>query len=105
MTTSLTLAEVRAFIQVPISALSDDQLQVLLDGETANQARMCRVDPVIIEPTLDEALQRRVARAVAARGVPLGLLGDSGEYGPVAMRRFDGEIERIEQPWRRFVFG
>lgn len=103
MTVSVTLPQLRAWIQVPVSVVTDEQLGVLLDAETANQASSCRVDPLLEQPALVAALQRRVSRAVAARTVPLGLLGDS-EFGPVALRRFDSEIERMEAPYRRFVF-
>jgi hypothetical protein len=105
VTVSLTLDDVRAWIQTPATVLSDEQLQALIDGETAVQAQVCRIDPDIVQPQLNEALQRRVSRAAAARGVPLGLLGDAGEYGPVALRRYDGEIERLEQPTRIFAIG
>lgn len=105
MSVTVTLAEVRAWIQTPDTVLTDAQLQTLLDGETAVQALVCRIDPVNVQPALNEALQRRVSRAAAARGVPLGLLGDAGEYGPVALRRYDGEIERLELPSRKFPIG
>lgn len=104
MSVTVTLAQARAWIQVPAAVLPDDQLQVLLDGEQANQAAVCRVDPLLPQAALNEGLLRRVARAAAAKGVPLGLVGD-GEYGPARVPVSDAELERVEGPFRMVVFG
>jgi hypothetical protein len=103
MTVTVTLEQARAWIQVPATLLPDDQLQVLLDGETAAQAKQCRVDPLVEQYELNEALLRRVARAAAAKDVPLGLVGE-GEYGGISLPNYDAEIGRLEGPWRKFVF-
>jgi hypothetical protein len=98
------LAELRAWIQVPATVLSDPQLQQVLDAETILQARACTTgDP--LAPDLVQALYRRVAREVAARGVPLGMLGADSEYGPQRLSRWDAEVDRLEAPNRRLVFG
>jgi hypothetical protein len=102
------LAEVRAWLGTPVSVISDAQLQTILDGETVAQARACRVpvDPLTLPDDLHEALLRRCGRAVAARGVPLGLAGGEGyEFGPTRLPAFDAEIERLEGGTRKFVFG
>jgi len=105
VTVTVSLQQVRDWIGVPVTALPDDQLQVVLDGELELQAIRCRIDPDNEQPSLVEAIYRRCARAVAAKAVPLGTIGDAGEYGPIALKRFDGEIERLEQPTEIFVFG
>jgi len=51
------------------------------------------------------AFYRRCARAIAAKGVPLGTMPGSDEFGPQRLASFDAEIERYEGPTRRFVFG
>ena len=61
--------------------------------------------PVAAQPDLEQAILRRVARAVAARGVPLGLVGIDAEHGAATLPRWDAEIERYERPWRIMVFG
>lgn len=104
MTVTVTLTQARDWIQVPAAVLADEQLQILLDGEAANQAATCRVDPMLAQPALNEGLLRRVARAAAAKGVPLGLVGD-GEYGPARIPVSDAELERVEGPYRMVVFG
>lgn len=47
-----SLTQVRAWIQVPVTAVSDEDLQQILDGELAIQARTCRVpaDPDLTGP-------------------------------------------------------
>jgi len=101
------LAEVRAWLQVPATVLSDAQLQLVLDAETILQAKACRVyeHPNGWPPELTQALYRRVGREVAARGVPLGILGADTEVGPARLARLDAEIERLEGPTRIVVFG
>jgi hypothetical protein len=99
-----SVADVRAWLAVSPAAIDDAQLQAILDGETTAQARACTVDPFTADHNL--ALLRRCGRAVAARGVPLGLAGSAdSEFGPVRLPSFDAEIERYEGPTRKFVFG
>ena len=102
-----TLAEVRAWLQVPASAVSDPQLQAALDSEVILQAAQCRIPVDVMAPTshLTQALYRRVGRVIAARGVPLGAVGADSEYGPSRLSRWDAEIERLEGPARVVVFG
>lgn len=102
------LAEVRAWLGTPDTVISDEQLQMVLDAEAAAQTIACTVpaDPLLLPADLHAALLRRCARAVAARGVPLGLAGgEAYEFGPTRLPGFDAEIERLEGGRRRFVFG
>jgi hypothetical protein len=99
-----TIADVRAWLQVPVSAVTDDQMTLVLEAETVLQARACRVVDGD-QANLTQALYRRVGRTVAARGVPLGLLGADAEFGPTRLARWDAEIERLEGPDRILVFG
>lgn len=104
-----TLEQIRNWLQVSVSALPDEQLAVIRDGEIADQLRVCRVeddgesDPAIPAPLI-EALYRRCARAVAARGVPLGYIQMEDGYGAQTMMRVDSEVQRLEGPWRKFNF-
>jgi len=100
---SVTLTEVRAWIGVPATSIDDPTLQAVLDAETYAQARACRTDYMWPQPNLAQALMRRVGRTVAARGIPLGMLGDA-EYGPTRLPSFDAEIERLEGPDRKVIF-
>jgi hypothetical protein len=104
-----TLDELRAWLALGTTAVTNEQLQQALDSEIQVQARMCRVpgdDPATTLPAdLHAALLRRVGRQLAARGVPLGLAGTEGDYGPARLPSFDAEIERLEGPVRKFAFG
>jgi hypothetical protein len=116
MATPPNVADVRAWTGVAPGDLSDEQIQLILDAETALQYAYCYwpqpFDGVIpdgeIPDALAQAILRRCARAFAARGVPLGSLpaiasGLGAEYGlPGAglLPRYDAEIERYEAPYR-----
>lgn len=101
--------EVRAWLDVSAET-GDDVLEDIVAGELANQVRACRMpagwpeDPDLYPADLRLAHFRRCGRAVAARGIPLGMLNDT-EYGPTRLSRWDAEIERYERPLRRFVAG
>jgi hypothetical protein len=98
--------EVRAWVQVPATAVSDPQMQQVIDAEVALQCVACRVPrDAIVVPELTQAIYRRVGRHIAARGVPLGLMGADAEYGPTRLARWDAEIERLEGTRRVVVFG
>lgn len=105
--------QVRAWIKVPATGISDDDLAQILDAELAIQARICSL-PVDPDPetgaeasypaALSRSCLRRCQREVAARSLPLGILGaDSTEYGPVTLRAWDAEIVRLEASYRRVV--
>lgn len=95
---------VRAWLGVADSAVTDLQLQAVMDAEASNQLKACRiVDPADRADDLCQAFLRRVARVLAARGVPLGVT--SGEQGPMRLASFDAEIERLEGYDRGFWFG
>ena len=79
----------------------------MLDAEVLLQARACRVptDGTPGPAPAVQAVYRRCAREVAARGVPLGMLGADSEYGPARLSRWDAEIDRLEGRDRVVVFG
>ena len=108
--------DVREWTGANVADISDQQIQLILDAETTLQDAYCLwpnwldVDlPAGEMPdSLAQALLRRCARTLAARGVPLGSLpaqqsGLGAEYGlPGAglLPRYDAEIERYEAPYR-----
>lgn len=96
------LVEVRDWIGVPATVLTDAQLTQVLDAESEKQAAYCLIpdDPAAFPSALAQALYRRVAREVAARSVPLGLLGDGVEYAPSRLPLFDAQVENHEAPYR-----
>lgn len=98
-----TLAEVRAWIDVQATTITDPQLQLVLDAELGAQASLCNIDPWKAE--LTQAIYRRVGREVAAMALPLGVIGADPEYGSASLPRYDVEIERLERPFRKVVLG
>lgn len=142
-----TLEQVRAYIKVPVTVLTDDELTLMLSAAKSDQLARCtwgnvpgqvsglgtarlprpwwvvahnsRQDPTQVaaaapgaradeEATYPDALAmallRRVQREVAARNLPLGMVGlDASEYGPTRVPYFDAQIEMHEHPYRRQV--
>jgi hypothetical protein len=108
-----TSEEVRSWVQVPATAISDDDLSAILDAELAIQARTCRLpddpDPDTGEeatypPPLARSVLRRCQRQIAAKALPLGIVGgESAEYGPLVLRSWDAEIYRLEASYRQVV--
>jgi len=102
-----SLVDVRAWIQVPATLISDEQLQIVINAEVLLQAKLCTIaeDPTGWPADLRQAIYRRVAREIAAKGIPLGTFGADSEYGPARLSRWDAEIGRLEGPSRKVVFG
>lgn len=108
-----TPEEVRTWVQVPASAISDEDLAQILAAELAIQARTCRLpddpDPDTGEEAsypdaLARSCLRRVQREIAAKALPLGIVGSEGtDYGPLVLRSWDAEISRLEASYRQVV--
>lgn len=81
---------------------TDADLLAVIEAEKADQAARCRV-PALRPASLSEALWRRVARNLALRSIPLGIM--SAESGGVRVSRMDVEVRRFEAPYRRAVVG
>ena len=103
--TDLDLATVRAYLRVPVTALSDEDLQRMIDTSAADQAARCTWDDTAAAPpALEQALLRRVQREVAARNLPLGMVGlDAAEYGPQSLATYDALVEHHERAYRTVV--
>lgn len=95
------LADLRAWLQTPATVLPDDQLEVLAAAEQAAQAQYLYWggEGVVLPDDLIAAFYRRVARAGAAKNLPLGILAADAEFGTVRLSTFDAEIARLEAPY------
>lgn len=93
-----TLDDVRTWTQVPASAVDDASLQHVLNAESDLQAAQC--DVTSDSDALYQALLRRCARHLAARGVPLGITGDSELGAQQQLQTWDAEVQRLERPYR-----
>lgn len=103
-----SLAEVRAYVRVPTTALSDEDLARMYGAVLEVQIRKCRTpeETELWPDALSQALLRGVQRQIAARNLPLGVLGgDAGEFGPQRIPYLDSVIEKLEGPYRVVVFG
>ena|SRR5690348_10135275 len=107
-----TLAEVRARLQLTVARIPDDELQDVLDAEVELQAKVCRIPVDPTDPPADAfpaslrtAVFRRVARALALKGIPLAVLQGDSETGTTFLPANDPEVRRLEGPYRVVVFG
>jgi len=110
MSTRPTLAEVRAYIGVPATVLTDEDLQRIYDACDESQQARCNgfTDdagaPVTDLPEpLNQAFMRRVQREVAARNLPLGMVGIDAEYGAQRLPASDVLVDDAERPYRKQV--
>ena len=96
-------AEVRAYLGVPATVLTDADLARMLAACDADQQARCTI-PDPYPDGLGQALLRRVQREVAARNLPLGMVGlDASEYGPERLPMFDALVEEHERGYRTVV--
>ena len=99
----IDLATARAYLAIPATALSDEDLTRMVGACTADQAERCNV-PAGDTPALDMALLRRVQREVAAKNLPLVMVGlDASEYGPARLPFLDSLVEEHERAYRKTV--
>lgn len=106
------LTVVRAYIRVPATVLSDDELERMRLTALTDQIARCSWPGQETPDTADDdypdalaqALLRRVQRECAAKNLPLGMVGlDGGEYGPQTLPAFDALITEHEKAFRRQV--
>lgn len=105
-----TVDEVRSWLKLADTSMSEEELADVLAAEVEDQGDVCRIpvgypgDPNAYPAKLRMALFRRCGRHIAARGIPLGTIA-SEEFGPSRLASFDAEIERLERTRRKFVSG
>jgi len=101
---TLDLETVRAYIRVPATNLSDEDLDRMISGCSTDQWARCVWDPAAYPDALAQALLRRVQKEIAARNLPLGMVGlDAAEYGPQSLPFLDSLVEEHERAYRRVV--
>lgn len=97
------LATIRLEIGVPATVLSDDILTKVAGAEQDGVRSSYEfTDP--LPDKLFEVFIRNIARAVAARGVPLGILAADAEYGTVRLSMRDSEVTRVGGQYRKRAF-
>jgi len=107
------LTTVRAYLRVPATVISDEDLERMRMASLTDQMARC-LWPGLDTPAdatdddypdaLAQALLRRIQRECAAKNLPLGMVGlDGGEYGPQSLPAFDALIAEHERAYRRVV--
>ena len=99
------LAVIRGEIGVPATVLPDDTLETIAGSEQDGTRSAYEWGTGDLPDRLYQVFIRSVARAVAARGVPLGILAADAEYGTVRLSMRDSEITRLGGQYRKRVFG
>lgn len=99
------LNTVRAYVKVPATVLSDADLTRMMDTAASDQDQRCRMPADDSYPAaLEQAWLRRIQRELAARNLPLGMVGlDAAEYGPTRLPFLDSLVEEHERGWRKQV--
>ncbi len=99
-----TLEEVRNRLSLPEGRISDEELEDTLAAEVELQASVCRipVDEVVdvFPAALRQAIFRRIARALAMKGLPIAVLRGDAETGSTILPSNDPEVRRLERPFR-----
>jgi hypothetical protein len=100
------LTVVRDYLRVPATSLSDVDLQRIMDAAGDAQDKRCTMPTDGTYPAaLEQAWLRRIQREVAARNLPLGLVGLESEYGPESLPGWDALVAEAERPYRTQVLG
>lgn len=101
---AMDLAAVREYVRVPATALTDSDLQRMMDTAQADQNARCTVPAGDPPAALEQAWLRRIQREIAARNLPLGMVGvDAGEYGPSRLPYYDALVDQHEHAYRTQV--
>lgn len=98
------LATIRQEIGVPATVMPDDILDAIAGSEQEGVRGGYDWGEGDLPDRMYELFIRSVMRAVAARGVPLGILAADAEYGTVRLSMRDSEITRLGGMYRKRVF-
>ena len=98
------LATIRLEIGVPVTVLNDEVLDKIAGSEQEGTNSAYDWGVGDLPDRMYEVFIRSVARAVAARGVPLGILAADAEYGTVRLSMRDSEITRLGGMYRNRTF-
>lgn len=98
-----TLDTIRTEIGVPSTVLTDDQLE-LIAGAAQDSVVGSYEWTLQLPDGLYQVFLRETARTIAARGLPLGMVGTDSEYGVARLTTRDSEITRLGAPYRKRTF-
>jgi len=99
-----TVAQARAYLKVSATAISDEEFTRIYNAEVDAQAQVCAIPTTAYPDALGQALLRRIQRQVAAKNLPLGLVGlEASEFAPSRIPAYDAIVEAGERPYRAQV--
>jgi beta-galactosidase GanA len=98
------LATIRVEIGVPATVLTDEQLEVIAGSEQDNVTSSYEWSDPDLPDRLYQVFLRSVARTIASRGLPLGMVGTDSEYGVARLTTRDSEIVRLGGQYRKRTF-
>jgi hypothetical protein len=102
-----TVTELRTYLEQPGVNLkwTDVELGEVLAAELENQAEVCRMPGAVFPAWARRAVLRRCQRALTLKSLPLATPQGDAEGGLSFIPRRDPEIDRLEGPHRKVVFG
>lgn len=105
------IATVRAYVRVPATSLSDEDLTRMMVAAATSQADGRNIergrdpDSGEVADALVQAWLRRIQRQIAGKNLPLGMVGvEASEYGPTGIA-IDNLIIELERPYVVAVLG
>ena len=98
------LTTLRGEVGVPATVLDDEALTLIAGSEQDNTHAAYDWTTPDLPDRLYQVFLRSVARAIAARGLPLGMVGTDSEYGVARLTTRDSEIVRLGGQYRRRTF-
>lgn len=98
------LDTIRVEIGVPSTVLADEQLESIAGSEQDNLNGSYEWSDPELPDRLYQVFLRSVARTIAARGLPLGMVGTDSEYGVARLTTRDSEIIRLGGQYRKRTF-
>jgi hypothetical protein len=98
------LDTIRVEIGVPSTVLTDEQLGLIAAAAQDVVMGSYEWAGPELPAGLYQVFLREVSRTVAARGLPLGMVGTDSEYGVARLTTRDSEITRLGAMYRKRTF-
>lgn len=100
------LDTLRIELGVPVTLMPDETLDSIAESEQDGTNTNYEWKPVggPLPAKLYQVFVRSCARSIAARGVPLGMVGTDSEFGVARLTTRDSEIVRIGGQYRKRTF-
>lgn len=98
------LDTIRVEVGVPSTVLADEQLEAIAGAAQDNARESYEWGDGDLPDGMYQVFLRLVARTIASRGLPLGMVGTDSEYGVARLTTRDSEIVRLGGQYRKRTF-